>query len=245
MIIYLAAIVCGVVAVWHWRRARTSIWQGLGLRFGIRDWVDLGAGVAIGALVMGGIFSVEWALGALQVSGFRTPDLGFLVWLFMLILGAFWEELVFRSLMLNGLVVILRKQWLAVLVMAAVFGLAHMDNPNASALSVFGNALGGLMYAVAFLGSGNIWLPTGLHFAWNFFQGPVLGFPVSGLDMGGLVQQSAVGPDLLTGGAYGPEAGLVGMSFRFVAIALLLGWLAVRLSTHGEAWQRRGRDVDN
>jgi membrane protease YdiL (CAAX protease family) len=236
MLIYLAAIVCGVVAVWHWRRNQVSIRYGLGFRFGVRDWVDLGAGVAIGALVMGGIFGVEWALGALHVSGFRAPDAGFVAWLALTVIFAFVEEFIFRSLMLNGLVVILRKRWLAVLVMAAVFGLAHMDNPSASALSVFGNALGGLMYAVAFLGSGNIWLPTGLHFAWNFFQGPVLGFPVSGLDMGGLVQQTAVGPDLLTGGAYGPEAGLVGMTFRFVAIALLLGWLAR---------QRRGHDVDN
>jgi len=226
MITSLVAIACGVVAVWHWRRARIPIWRGLGLRFDIRAGLDMGAGVAIGALVMGGIFAVEWALGALHVSGLRAPDAAFATWLVLLALFAFGEELVFRSLMLSGLVVLLRKQWLAVLVMAAVFGLAHVGNPNASVLSVVGNALGGIMYAVAFLGSKNVWLPTGLHFAWNFFQGPVLGFPVSGLDMGGLVQQTAGGPNWLTGGAYGPEAGLVGMTFRFVAIALLIGWLA-------------------
>jgi membrane protease YdiL (CAAX protease family) len=112
-------------------------------------------------------------------------------------------------------------------VMAACFGLAHASNPNASALSVLGNALGGLMYGVAFLGSGRIWLPLGLHFAWNFVQAPVLGFPFLGKEVG-LVQQTPVGSAFITGGSYGPEAGLVGMAFRFVAIALLALWFSWR-----------------
>jgi membrane protease YdiL (CAAX protease family) len=200
----------------------------MGLRFDPQAWADLGGGVAIGALVMGSIFAVEWALGALHVSGMRFPELGFVMWFLTLAFSALWEELLFRSLMLSGLVVMVRNHWLAVIVMAVFFGVVHAGNPHASALSVLGNALGGLMYGLAFLGSGRIWLPAGLHFAWNLFQGPLLGFPVSGLDMGGLVQQSPIGSDLVTGGSYGPEAGLVGMAFRFVAIALLVGWLSWR-----------------
>jgi membrane protease YdiL (CAAX protease family) len=243
MVVYLVAMLCGVVAVRHWRRAQIPLWQGMGLRLDGRAWVDLGAGIVIGALVMGGIFAVEWAWGALHVDGARLPDLGLVTWLLVLAFLAFWEEFFFRSLMLSGLVVLVRRRWLAVMAMAAFFGLTHAGNPNASALSVLGNALGGLMYAVAFLGRGRIWLPAGLHFAWNFFQGPVLGFPVSGLDMGGLVQQSAVGSDLLTGGSYGPEAGLVGMAFRFVAIGLLV---ALRLRSGQARWSAverpRGED---
>jgi hypothetical protein len=56
-------------------------------------------------------------------------------------------------------------------------------------------------------------------------QGPLLGFPVSGLSVGGLQQIHDLGPAWLTGGSYGPEAGLVGMLFRFVALALLLVWV--------------------
>lgn len=227
-VVTLVAVACGVAAVRHWRRAQVSPWQGMGLRLDARAWVDLAGGIVIGGLVMGGIFGVEWALGSLHVSGVRLPDLGFVTWLPMLVLSALGEEFLFRSLMLSGLVVITRQRWLAVLVMAAFFGLAHAGNPNASPLSVLGNALGALMYGVAFLGSGHIWLPVGLHLSWNFFQGPMLGFPVSGFDMGGLVQQGAAGSPLITGGSYGPEAGLVGMAFRFVAVGLLAGWLAFR-----------------
>jgi membrane protease YdiL (CAAX protease family) len=222
------AVLCGAVAIAHWRRAQLRIWEGMGLRFDARAWADLGGGVAIGALVMGSIFAVEWALDALHVSGMRFPDLGFVIRFLTLAFSALWEELLFRSLMLSGLVVMVRNHWLAVIAMAVFFGVVHAGNPNASVLSVLGNALGGLMYGLAFLGSGRIWLPAGLHFAWNLFQGPLLGFPVSGLDMGGLVQQSPIGSDLVTGGSYGPEAGLVGMAFRLVAIALLMGWLSWR-----------------
>ena len=226
--VYTVAIAIGVVAVQHWRRAQIPPWQGMGLRFDVHTWVDLAGGIAIGAVVMMGIFGVEWALGVLHVRGLQLPDLGWVTWLPVLVFLALSEEIAYRSLMLNGLLVLLRKPWLGVTVMAACFGLAHAVNPNASALSVLGNTLGGVMYGVAFLGSGRIWLPLGLHFAWNFVQGPVLGFPVSGLDMGGLIQQRAVGSELLTGGDYGPEAGLVGLAFRFVAIALLASWLSYR-----------------
>jgi hypothetical protein len=87
-----------------------------------------------------------------------------------------------------------------------------------------GNALGGVVYGVAFLGSRRIWLPLGLHVAWNFVQAPVLGFPFLWGEVG-LIRQTPVGSALLTGGSYGPEAGLIGMGFRFVAIALLLAWV--------------------
>jgi membrane protease YdiL (CAAX protease family) len=177
---------------------------------------------------MGGIFGVEWALGLLQVRGLQPPNLGWAIRLPVLAFLAFTEEAVYRSLMLNGLLVLLRRRWLPLILMAAGFGLAHAGNPNASVLSVLGNVVDGLIYGVAFLGSGRIWLPWGLHFAWNVFQGPVLGFPVSGLEMRSLVQQVPVGDALLTGGSYGPEAGLLAMPFRVVLIALLAGWLSWR-----------------
>jgi membrane protease YdiL (CAAX protease family) len=226
-VVYAFAIAWGVIAVGHWRRARIPVWQGMGLHFDARAWGDLVAGIVIGTLVMGGIFGVEWALGALHVRSVQLPDPGWVIWLPVLAFLAFGEEIAYRSLMLNGLLVMLRKRWLAVIVMAACFGLAHASNPHASAFSVLGNALGGLMYGVAFLGSRRIWLPLGLHFAWNFVQAPVLGFPLLGKEVG-LVQQNPVGSALITGGSYGPEAGLVGMAFRFVAITLLVGWLSWR-----------------
>ena len=224
----VVASLCGMPAVQRWRHDQISPWEGMGWRLDRRAWVDIGGGVAISALAMVGIFGLEWALGLLHVRSVQPPYLAWMIRLPVLAFLAFYEESVYRSLMVNGLLVLLRKRWLVLTIMAACFGLAHAGNPNASALSVIGNIIDGLIYGVAFLGSGSIWLPWGLHFAWNFFQGPVLGFPVSGLDMGGLVQQTPVGNALLTGGSYGPEAGLLALALRLVATTLLLGWLAWR-----------------
>ena len=73
-----------------------------------------------------------------------------------------------------------------------------------------------------------LWLPIGLHFAWNFFQGPVFGFPVSGTQTSTLLQLEPVGPELLTGGRFGPEASLVGVAAELLGIALLWWWASRR-----------------
>jgi hypothetical protein len=89
---------------------------------------------------------------------------------------------------------------------------------------VAGNTIGALTYVVAYLRSGRVWLPIGMHVTWNFAQG-ALGFPVSGINdySNVLVHQAATtGSHLLTGGAYGPEAGLVGMLSRLLVLALVV-----------------------
>jgi hypothetical protein len=152
----------------------------------------------------------------------------------LIIIGFIYEEVFFRALLLNGLVVVLGgRKWLAILISAALFGIIHLSNPGASAISAFGNALGGIIYGMAFLGGKNIWLPMGLHFSWNFSQGPIFGFPVSGLNMGGLIVQEHSGSALLTGGAYGPEAGMVGITFRFVIMIMVLLYLQWRCHGRG------------
>jgi hypothetical protein len=107
---------------------------------------------------------------------------------------------------------------------AVIFGIIHLSNPGASLVTAFGNALGGIIYGIAFLGSRNIWFPLALHFSWNFSQA-LLGFPVSGMTVPGILTLETTGSDALTGGAYGPEAGLVGMAFRFVIMAAVLYYL--------------------
>lgn len=83
----------------------------------------------------------------------------------------------------------------------------------------------GLMFALGYLLTGELALPIGLHWSWNLFQGNVFGFPVSGKagDGGGILRITQTGPDLLTGGSFGPEAGVVGL------VALAAGCLIIVL----------------
>ena len=227
IVLYVVAIIVGTFAVTQWRKSKTPVWRGLGLEFDKLACADLAIGTVIGALVMGGIFTVEIAMRLLDVHSFQSLSLVWFAWFPLFVILAFGEEIIYRSLMLNGLLVLLRKPWFSVIVMAACFGLAHAGNPNSTPLSVLGNTLGGFMYGIAFLGTMRIWLPLGLHFAWNFVQYPVLGFPLLNREIG-LLHVIPVGSVILNGGIYGPEAGLIGMAFRFVVLVLLVIWFWYR-----------------
>lgn len=96
------------------------------------------------------------------------------------------------------------------------FARSHLGNPNFSIVSLIGLivSLIGLTLSGAFLAYGytstqRLWLPIGLHIGWNFFEGVVFGFPVSGLNIPRLLIHSVEGPILWTGGQFGPEAGLI------------------------------------
>lgn len=225
--VVIAAFGCGIYA---WRRLRARsvpLLDGFGLRWDGSAWQDLLAGLAITALAMLGIFAVEYLLGTIQVAGKADADVAALPLLAVLKFAAIVkEELIMRSLLLTGLLMLLRQRAAAALILSALaFGLIHLNNPGATVLSIFGNAMGGLIYGLAFIASRRIWLPLGLHFSWNFVQGPLLGFPVSGMHAAGLQQINDLGPAWITGGAYGPEGGLVGIVFRFAILGMLLLWI--------------------
>jgi membrane protease YdiL (CAAX protease family) len=223
---YVGMVILSAVALVHWTRAHINPRRPLGL---ILDWktiTDFGVGTLIGTLAIVGVFFAERLLGLLQTKAVVSSNTHTMWFGLSYLVSVFIEELISNGLMLSGLVLVIRRRWVAVALMAAIFGFLHGMNPNATPLSVFSNALGGAVYAVAYLGSNRLWLGTGIHFAWNFVQGPVLGFPVSGGIMPGSVfSQSVSGPDWLTGGAYGPEGGVIAIGFRFVVAGLVVGWL--------------------
>jgi hypothetical protein len=115
-----------------------------------------------------------------------------------------------------------------VAVSSVVFALIHVPNvlvaevdPLVGLLAVAILGLLGLILAAAYLWTERLWLPVALHVSWNFGQGALLGFPVSGTPSEGLVQPTVTGPAWLTGGAFGPEGGVVGL------VALGLAGVAV------------------
>ena len=130
------------------------------------------------------------------------------------------EELMFRGYPFQRLVEATGAGG-AVAVAAALFGMAHLLNPHASTVGFINTILIGILFAVAYLRSGSLWLPWGMHWAWNTVLATV-GLPVSGNDMSVGVHTAVEGPKWLTGGAYGPEASLAATVAVVVGLAVIV-----------------------
>jgi CAAX protease family protein len=145
----------------------------------------------------------------------------------MTIVAAFMEELLFRGILFR-FIEEFAGSWAALVVTSALFGLAHIFNANAtwtSSIAIMVEA--GMLLGGAYMLARNLWLPMGLHAAWNFTQGFIFDVPVSGNDMHGLVQAKLSGPVLLSGGAFGLEASMIGVILS-IPLGLFLIALAAR-----------------
>jgi membrane protease YdiL (CAAX protease family) len=230
----LLPFVFGAVAIVAYARAKRPVVRSLGLNVSRWSPLEVVIGLAITFVAIGLTFGAELGLGVIRL------DPGSLTWrslwtdlLSQLIPAAAIEELLYRVLLLSGLAVVLSPvkggRWIAVLISAALFGAAHLGNPGASWVGAVGTGLGGVMYGVAFFGTRSVWLPFGLHLGWNLAQG-VFGFPISGHVVPGIFRVLPTADDvlMLTGGTYGPEAGIPGMLARFVVIGLVVLYLSRR-----------------
>jgi uncharacterized protein len=246
-------IVTGVVtllgvglAIWlagRWIDRRP--FAGFGFRLDAGWWLDLAFGFAVGALAMTLIFLVGWAAGWTQVTGvFQNGGATgsfFLAllppFLFFVCVGIYEELLVRGYLLLNmsegfnfGFLGLRTAILLAWILSSVLFGLLHLANPNSSILSSINLAAAGLLLGLGFVLTGQLAIPIGIHISWNFFQGHVFGFPVSGNDSSGatILETADTGPVLWTGGAFGPEAGLIVLPALLLAAGAIVLWVRAR-----------------
>jgi membrane protease YdiL (CAAX protease family) len=213
------------------RRSLTS----LGLQLKPRLFLDIIVGILIAGVMMGLIFTLEWGLGWLKFAGFawQTKPISqvlveILFWLLLFTAVGWQEELLARGYWLQNLADGMGLFW-GVLLSSVLFSMAHLLNPNVSWTAVLGLVLAGLFLAYGYLRTRQLWLPIGLHIGWNFFEGTIFGFQVSGLsDMPVLLRQTVQGPELVTGGLFGPEAGLVILPAMALGVLLIYGYTRSR-----------------
>lgn len=227
------------------RRLDRRKFTDYGFHFSQRWWFDLAFGLALGAILMGLIFLVEWGLGWIQLEGTRAnrvPAWSWSAWIlsdavFFLCVGIY-EEFFTRGYLLRNLAEAFRTRriqprtalLLAYLISSSIFGLLHLANNNASLISTLNLIAAGVFLGLGYVLTGELAISIGLHITWNFFQGTVFGFPVSGgTSAASLIGITQLGPEWATGGAFGPEAGALGLA------ALLLGSLLIGL------WVRASR----
>ena len=190
------------------------------------------------------IFAVEWYSGALEVVGFGWDSPNWILplaglFVQMLCVGLY-EEFMSRSYLLTnfkegftfGNIDPTKATFIAIFLSSSIFGILHMFNPNFSMFALINIISAGVMLAIPYVLTGRLAYSAGLHFSWNFFQGGVFGFRVSGMSVkNSLLNIHQTGDPFWTGGSFGPEGGLIG---TIATVTICLVFLMIHKQKNGK-----------
>ena len=197
------------------RESFTSI----GLEFsGYKDDFVSGLLLGIGLIVLG--FGTLYIFNFLSVASIQFSLIDQLFYLSLFAVVSLNEEIAIRGYILQNLSSSFNK-YIALVLSSLVFMIMHIGNPNMSAVPLFNLFLAGLLLGVYCIHKNNLWFPIGAHFTWNYFQGPVLGFEVSGNDVDSIFIQSLNGSELITGGEFGFEGAIILTVLMIIGIVYL------------------------
>lgn len=221
----LAALIAGYLCT---RVLEGLPWRALGLtlhKWWARDFL-VGSAIGVGSLVLAATIAIVGGGLKLSLNTVQSPGritIALIGSAVMFIFAALAEEAAFRGYPLQTFTRA-HLALLGVLLTSVPFALGHLWNPNVVPGVTFANtALAGIWLALAYLRTRSLWLPLGVHWAWNWAMGSFFGLPVSGLHLVGatFLKTDDVGPAWLTGGTYGLEGG-VACTFALVVSTIAI-----------------------
>jgi membrane protease YdiL (CAAX protease family) len=235
----------GILCVWlAGRFLDRRLFTEFGFHLNREWWVDFSFGLGLGILLISLIFITELAFGWVNINEIffvlvpkQLFPLPFLIFLFLFLCIGISEELVSRGYLLKNLGEGFNINFIgprgaiiiAWILSSIVFGLFHIDNNNATFLSTLNITVGGVFLGLGYVMTRELAIPIGLHISWNLFQANVFGFPVSGITIPSEVVTvftiTPNGPEIWTGGAFGPEGGLLCSIAFLLGIFITLIWL--------------------
>lgn len=198
--------------------------------FNKNNWLKkYSLGFLIGLAMMSIIVLILFPFGYITVEKNPIQPVGISAIASVLVILLGWiiqgatEEIVTRGWLLNVLSTKYNIE-VGLLISSTLFGLMHLTNPNVNYIAVINIILVGLFYGLYVIKTNDLWAVCGMHSAWNFAQGNIFGFKVSGLDVsiGSLIDLNLVGSDFVTGGIFGPEAGITATFILLASIGILL-----------------------
>ena len=216
----LVSFAASIGTVWVFRKLidRQTV-RSLGFRWkGNSRYAFTGAFAAIAMIGLATLLLM--GMNYLHFTGWNADPVALISSAIVMLLVAVSEELVFRGYLLNNLMQS-TNQWVALAVTSVLFAAVHISNPGAGVLPVSEVFIGGLMLGINYIYTRNLWFGIFLHFAWNFFQGPVFGYKVSGISIPAAMQQDLSGPAWLSGGAFGLEGSVVAIILNLLLIGVL------------------------
>lgn len=185
---------------------------------------DLFFGLALGTIAMSIAFFILLLSKQITINtSFKISTFTF-IYLFVFILVGIFEEVFFRGYIMRTMEMNHNHKATVYLISALIFSVFHAGNPNVSLTGLLNIVLVGILFAYMFDVTRSLLLPIGYHIMWNFFQGGVFGFPVSGIPPEGIIKVDiSHGSQWLTGGSFGVEGGLV------ATLVIVLSFIATYL----------------
>lgn len=186
-------------------------------------------GFLIGLIMMSFTVLILFSFGYITIEKNPIQPIGISSISSILIILSGWiiqgatEEIVTRGWLLN----VLSSKYnikVGLLISSTLFGLMHLTNPNVNYIAVINIILVGLFFGIYVIKTNDLWAVCAMHSAWNFAQGNVFGFEVSGINVsvGTLIDLNLFGNDFITGGVFGPEASIVATFVLLLSIIILL-----------------------
>lgn len=226
-LLMLVGYLSAAVLVLRWRNLPLSL---LGMSLKGRG-KDLLAGLGVAMLLYAVGFGTSLLMGTVEIASVEWVPRDLLGTLLFFLLVAVTEEVMLRGFVLGRMLSAGMNRFVALFLSSALFSAMHLFNPNFALLPFVNILLAGCLLGASFLYTRNLCFPVVLHWFWNWLQGPVLGYEVSGMDSGEtLLTLRLTGSDLLTGGSFGFEGSLL------CTVLLVVGTLAIVAY-----YERRGR----
>src|SRR6056297_829579 len=203
------SLIAAALSIWVFRKLidRKSI---LSLGFNIKGrFKDIIAGFLLGFILQGLGFIILYLSNQLTVTEIAFNANAFFGSLVLFIIVGVVEESVMRGYILCNLMDYMKNRYLALLISAVIFAVFHGLNPNITVLGFINLILAGFVLGISYIHTRNLWFPIFLHISWNFFQGPVFGFEVSGIDTKAIINHDITGNELITGGRFGFEGSIL------------------------------------
>lgn len=205
--------------VWHFRGVSLA---GLGRSLAIRK-KDLLSGISLAIVLYAVGFGVSLLAGAVEIAGVVFNPSSLLISFVFFLLVAITEEFALRGFVLERMLQGGVNKFWALFLSATLFSLVHIANPNFDFLSFINILLAGILLGSSYIYTRNLCFPIALHWFWNWIQGPVLGYEVSGNKFcDGLLTLYLPETNLINGGAFGFEGSILCTVLMVAGTAVIL-----------------------
>ncbi len=183
-------------------------------------WRDILKGFAFGFIIMLMGFSILIMIKQIEFININLDLFSFFLSFALYIFVAISEEILLRGYVLKNLMFSFHN-YIALIISSVIFSLMHMGNPHINLFSLFELFIAGILLGLPYILTKKLWFSIALHFSWNFFQGTIFGFNVSGQEHYSIIETKFINATIWNGGDFGFEGSIISIFLQILAIIFI------------------------